>query len=821
MPKISGSIPNFANGVSQQAEALRLPSQGQLQVNAYSTIVDGLTKRPPTKHRASLGSSAGFSELAFSHVINRDAYERYLVLAQPGSLRVFDIESGSEKTVNTPDGLGYLSIPEGYTEAPYRAISVADFTFLVNQTKTIELGAEIEPESPEEAIVHVMAGNYGKDYTITINGNEVARYRTPEGNSASQAPAVDVSFIARRLATGEAVTLDNTVNGDVAWVWKATDTSLADNGITPANGWTVKVFKSTIYIKKDNGTEFSIVVDDGYNGNSMKAIKETVQDFANLPAYCEDGVALEITGTPGNEYDNYFVRFVAQNSDTSMGIWKEVPAPGVKVALNAATMPHVLVREADGTFTFKEATWDKRKAGDDDTAPPPSFVGGSFGGLTFFKNRLVFLSGESVIMSRSGSYFDFWRSTATALLDDDPIDIAGVDAGVSVLRSAVAFYDQLILFADQAQFALRGNELLTPKTASIRRTTGFSSSSRAQPVNSGRAVFFPVNRGQYSMVREYMLDLNNGEADAEDVTGHVPQYIPGRVRKMAASTHEDVLCVTTDVAPSRVYTYKYYWNGDQKLQSSWSEWEFPGVDRVVNMEFIDSQLVLVVVRGTRAYLEVMDIQPGGTDDYASFVCHLDQRMFNPASGTYDIYEDETTITVPEEVTEGLLKCVTAGSEAMLESPGLELQYTILTPTSIKIDGDWTGVPLYFGRLFTTRYRLSRLYIRRESSSGGVAAITEGRLQLLKLLIQYSKTSYFKVEVTPLGRETRSYVSNGRMLGDPNNRTDVVPLIDGSYPVPIYSKNDRVTIELVNDSYLPSSWLSAEWQAHYVQKSKRI
>ena len=46
------SIPNMFNGVSQQPPALRLPSQANIQENGMSSVVDGLSKRPPTRHVA-------------------------------------------------------------------------------------------------------------------------------------------------------------------------------------------------------------------------------------------------------------------------------------------------------------------------------------------------------------------------------------------------------------------------------------------------------------------------------------------------------------------------------------------------------------------------------------------------------------------------------------------------------------------------------------------------------------------------------------------------------------------------------------------------
>ena len=50
MPLISGTIPSLINGVSQQPATLRLPTQGETQVNGLSHIARGLEKSPCTEH---------------------------------------------------------------------------------------------------------------------------------------------------------------------------------------------------------------------------------------------------------------------------------------------------------------------------------------------------------------------------------------------------------------------------------------------------------------------------------------------------------------------------------------------------------------------------------------------------------------------------------------------------------------------------------------------------------------------------------------------------------------------------------------------------
>jgi len=486
-------------------------------------------------------------------------------------------------------------------------------------------------------------------------------------------------------------------------------------------------------------------------------------------------------------------------------------------------MPHVLVREENGSFTFKPATWDSRKAGDEDTCPSPGFVGKTINDVTFFKNRLGFLSGESVMLSRSGSFFDFWRATATTLLDDDPIEVASAETNVSVLRHAVAFSDRLLLFADQVQMSLMGNELLTPKTASIRPATSYSVSRKARPVSNGDTLFFPVDRGQFSMIREYRFDSDTGQATAEDITGHVPQYIKGATLKMAASTHEDILVLKAESDEATLYVYKYYWANNQKLQSSWSTWTFPGVTRILDFGFINSELILLLQRDQEVFLETMEVQPGGADPDMDFVINLDHRFRQEDfdSRTYDAFNDLTTVPTKYDVKAMPFICVTAGSPTSPLSPGLRLTMEVVTDTYVKIRGDVRRVPLMFGLKYEMRYRLSTIFIRQERSNGGVSTITEGRLQLLKLLVQYSKTAYLRVEVTPFAQGTREYVTNGRLMGDPKNIVGSVQLGDGTFHVPILSKNDRAQIEIVSDSYLPCSVLAAEWVGNYVQQSRRI
>ena len=128
MGLISSAIPNLVQGVSQQSPALRLSSQAELMENAFPSLVEGLQKRPPLENVAVMNTSETIG--SFSHLINRDTAERYfLFINASNAISIYDLD-GVAKTVTYPDGTSYLNSTIPATD--FRAVTVADYTFIVN-----------------------------------------------------------------------------------------------------------------------------------------------------------------------------------------------------------------------------------------------------------------------------------------------------------------------------------------------------------------------------------------------------------------------------------------------------------------------------------------------------------------------------------------------------------------------------------------------------------------------------------------------------------------------------------------------------------------
>ena len=903
---ISSVIPNFVNGVSQQPYTLRLNSQGSVQENALSTVSQGLKKRQPTKHIKKILNTAVSN--AYIHTINRDFSEQYVVIITDGDLKVFNLD-GVEQTVQFPEGKAYLDCTDASKD--FSAVTVADYTFIVNRGVTVKSASLDTPKRPYEALVNVKLGQYGRTYRLYIDGTQVATYTTPDGSNSSHTASISTDNIASQLYSNYnksyagAVTITNTVWSTKQLVrWENVKTTSAfswlssgysrelltyseyyavefdlPTGITPASvdvflngkvttitavpgattnryrvtvpmvtdkysvdytmktsthfpfsqptleaksktGIIAQVSGSVIYMTSD--LPFKLTCDDGYNGNSMIVIQGTAQNFSDLPPDARfDGVKVKIAGNPDSRQSDYWVEYDA-STNNSKGVWKETVAPGIDVGLFNATMPHSLVRGSDGIFKFTTIPWKYREAGDDLTSKHPSFVDKKIADVFFYRNRLGFLSDESITFSEDGEYFNLYPTTVTTLLDSDRIDVTTAHTKVSDLKHAIGFNKQLLLFSEQTQFLVEDNDTLTPKNISVKVSTEFPCNINAKPVGVGKNVYFVADKDEFSQVREYFPDSNNFNYDSLDVTGHIPRYIPSGVYKMAGAPNEDTLVLMTNREPGSLYVYRFFWSGSDKLQSAWSKFTYGNNVSILNADFVQSTLYLVVSRPDGVYLESMNMALGATDDDEPYYIHLDRKV---ALGTAALtYNSATGYTIINTTTLGYIPQY-GSYKAIIRSgtgykPGTAID-VIWDGTNAKMLGNWVGASVTIGQVYTFKYTLSPITLRTQSAGGGQKSDTEGRLQIRKVAFNYADTGFFDIKVTPEGRDANTYTFSGKKVGQDSGTIGTYNISTGRFQVPVISRNTTVDISIENSSPLPCSFLSADWEGMYVKRSRAV
>jgi len=833
MPLLTQSISNLIGGVSQQSPHLRADNQCEDMVNAFPSMVEGLIKRQPTSRVTEIrnASTTVYSGITGtdvkSHLIVRDSTEKFFVFIKPAAssgdcaVEVYDL-SGNKKTVYY--GAGSQDYLVNATKDTLKTLTIADVTFVVNTAKTTALSSTtttvVNPD--RAALVYVKQSAADRKISITVTdsngGNSITVSHTPNGTN------IGTDHCAESLAA-----------------------SLSGQG-SPAYTATSK--DSVIHITR--GADFNITVEDDYGGQGAILIRDQVQRFEELPSTAPNGYIVKILGAPESGIDDYYVKFVTDNAQSfARGLWQETIASGVKYLYDYTTMPHILIRQSNGTFLFKKADgstpsapsapagadyssylWASRLVGDDLTNGFPSFIGLPISNIVLFKNRLGFLSDENIIMSETSEFFNFWRTTVLDILDTDPIDVASSSPKIGKLKSGTVFNAELILFTDSSQLVLRGGEILSPRSVALLPVGDYENYSDIQPTSSGLSVYFTYNRGNgFTGLREMVPQQNiSGSYIVNTVSDFVPSYIAAKPSHITASAQENMAAL---VSNGDLYFYKFATSGDSVVQSAWFKYNFPdnassGFAKVIWAEFVDMELYLLVLRSTSAIpvLEKIrlgnDINDSGFVNGSNWTAHLDERELKASgTGTYNATTGLTTWTLakPYSYISGKSSVYTTSGATLTVMSGTSYNLGSDTAGTISVRGDYSAVAVWIGLKYEMKYQFSQFWLQGKSGSRGQSSLLNGRYQLRNLSLSFEDTSYFRVKVATDGENNYEYDYSGLVIG--TSVLNQIYLNRGSFRLPIYGRNTTTTVTIVNETALPCKIIGGEIEAEYTDRATRF
>lgn len=797
---VADSVPSLINGVSQQPQTLRALSRVGVQDNAHSSEVSGLGKRPPLDLLAKLTPTVYAN--AHVHAFQDSAGVPYVAVFTETVVRVFDY-AGVEKTVNTPDGLGYLTLGGADPRDYFRALTVADFTFFLNRKIAPALSATLSPTRPFEGLALFRQGAYGKTYTVKLTRPDLpatatGTYTVPDGSIASHISNVGTDYIAQQVLT-------------------SITAGLGALGVSASIQGSVLSFTCA--------TDFEMEVTDDFNNNGAVALKGRTQRFFTLPNVAPEGFEIQVIGDDTTAFDDYYVKFTKLSAGDNTGVWDETIKQGIQYRFNLDTMPYVLVREVDGTFTFRRGVWGERGAGDETSRPSPSFLGKTLSDIFIYRNRLGFVAGEFVVLSRAGDLFDFWSPSATTVLDDSPIDISAAGE-TATLHAATPFASRLVLWGTRKQLSLTSGELLTPRTVTIDTLTDYESDADVRPLTLGDSVFFPRETGQFTRLWEFRGKDDGLTFGAQDVTVQAPTYIPGGVRVLAGNPSNGTVAVLSDAEPNAIYVYKFYYVGREKAQDAVYRWVFPSDSTLLSLSFAQEKLAVVWSQaGQGTYLGEMDLEDGASDADATYLTHLDRKV-SEADCTVTLLTGptRTRVTLPYAPTARTILATRVNAAAPLEVPSEVPAVLTVAATYIEVAGDYSTRKFYVGETFDFLAELSTLYVRRANQAGAGVAVVGGRLQVRYLTVNYAGTGSFTMRVTARARTAISRefnaVSTGLLLGE--SVSDSAPVSEGgSFRFPIQGRNTETKIELLDSTHLPAKFQSLEWSGFYHNRERSL
>lgn len=587
---------NLLMGVSQQAPQDRVPGQLSTQLNMISDPVTGLRRRPGTEFinvLADLDLDTAVRPRVYHTDINNRSVVM-LVFPHTGDLLVFDDQTGEE--LYRPTTTLYL---KAASASLIQLVTRGDEVFIANLgIKPGKLPPAGTKNPKRFGYFYVVAGQYAKDYTLTFTNSQtglsyITTYTTPNGQSPSDSSLTSVHAIAWALY-GKIYGL-SAIPGDVA-----RPAITADPALQPLRDATVNKGLNMGYagFELDSTWDLTLTTNTGsgflrpsgdMNIRASDELPASLPTTAIFPA-TSGGVAfmdgvIVATGTSVNQ--TYF------RWDQATGRWKEDAAYGDGTGMT--NMPMRLKWDSSG-WTFTVPTYLPRPSGDKESNPDFNFLtSAGITGLTTFQGRLVFLSNEYACMSASNDPLRWYKRSAAALADDDPVEVAAQGTLNAPYVYGVTYNKDLLLFSRRYQAVIPGGGVITPRTATLSVTTTYEADVAASPIAAGRSLYFaaPRSLGYLGIHEMSPSPSTDSHYVADDITSHIPSYIIGPTAYMAGASTSGIIVTGANTGPQdRMTVYQYIWSGADKVQQAWHRWELH--KRVLGAYFSGDTMMLLV-----------------------------------------------------------------------------------------------------------------------------------------------------------------------------------------------------------------------------------
>lgn len=571
------------------------------------------------------------------------------------------------------------------------------------------------------------------------------------------------------------------------------------------SGFTGQIIGNGLYLTKSSA--FSVT---SAEKPLLNILTDQVNDVGKLPSQCKHGYVVKVANS-SSEDDDYYVKFEGQNNTDGEGSWVECAKPGIETTFDAATMPIQIVRKANGDFEVGTVDWDIRQVGDDDSNKKPTFVGKTINNMLFYRNRLVFLSDENVILSRPGDFFNFWAKTAITFTASDVIDVAASSTFPAKLFDGIEVNSGLVLFSLNHQFMLTtDSDVLSPETAKVNHLSTYNFNTESNPVSLGTTIGFLDNAG----VNSRFFEMTDVAREGEPVVLEPSRVIAGRLPKeidLISNSKENNLVTFAQQGTSTLFGFRYFSSGVKRLQAAWFTWELSGD---IQYQFsIDDTYFAILKNGNSYVLQRFDLMVDDTTATVTpnaYPVHLDNyKTIATSAMTYSSSSNKTTFAKPSGFnSSGQLKAFVNATGTNI---GRSADATV-NGNNVELTGDWTSHDLVLGYEFDMEVELPTIYYTRKEGeairSDIHASLTIHRVKLMfgdigsyaTTLKRTGKSDYTQqFELTPANQ----YGANTTALKDQTIQT-----------IPVYERNQNLNIVIKSSHPTPATVRSMQWEGDY-------
>lgn len=555
----------------------------------------------------------------------------------------------------------------------------------------------------------------------------------------------------------------------------------------------------------------NVVVDDGGDGSLIAGVSQVVDSASAVSAKHYPGKVVQIRGKDSQEA--YYLKAVAKDPGVS-GFSDVVWVEGAGVA-HTITSGLLLATVVGGTFYYASTaallngitagdhpTIASSTVGDADTSPMPFFVGQKITYLGTFQNRLLVGAGGVLALSRTEDYLNFFRSTVLTVPGDDPFEMLPQGSADDELRHGVLYDRDLVIFGKKRQYAISGQQALTPTSASMPVMAAYEDSADCAPAAAGGFIFYTKQVDGATGVYQIQPGQTENSPESFPASSQVATYLQGASTELAVSTGSPShLIVRTDDNPHGCYLFSYLDKQDGRKMDAWSRWDFASdLGYLIGASTTATGILTFWLRrkpGTVTTYIVADLVPLKTG--------LSNRPYLDSNRPW------AALASGSLVTGSVGNWAAAyGSESVRRFIGAALPSAGALVTSYGTTG------LYAGALQAAYFIPTNPYMR----DGKDKAILSGRLTVTKFTLAYKDSVGLKWAVTANGL-TNEVEFTGRLLGDLGNIVGTEPVSSGQITLPVGRETRQYSLKVMARDWYPLTVTALEYTGQFFNRVQRF
>ena len=875
MPLLVNSVPNLAQGVSQQPDNLRYPGQCDEQINAWATVVEGLVKRPNTRHISKLFTSP-ISEDAYIQYIDRSETDKYAAVIQNNTVSIFNLNTGNPVTsctisANAQTYLDNVSIPR----TDVKALTVADYTFIANKKQTIALGASVSAALPYDALVFVKLGDYSKDYKITIDdlagSVNVYTYESGDGKTAAADSTnsssgtgndADTEHIAAQLysllsagGASDKVSSAFIVSSTGGFTSAPTVTFSGGGGAGAAGLAVLSGPQVDSIVITSAGSGYSsaptITLTGGGGTATASALLGSVGAFGGTVVV--DGNLIKISNNA-----DFNITVSDGLGDQALGlVYKEVSSitelpvqsfDSFKVKIKGDTelvQDDYYVRfNTKAGELFGEGSWIEDIGYgvtldiDSTTMPLQLVPDATFNNWTLdvaaWDTRLagddLTNPAPSFIGEQINDVFFFKNRlgflTKSSILFSESdqyfnfwrttvlslLDSAPIDVGVS--HTKVSLLQHALPFQEKLI-------IFSNKTQFVLRGTDLLT---PKTVSITPATEYDSSETLRPLVLNNFIYFNFKRNNYEGITEYFVDNDTS-IFDAAELTSQVPTYIPSNIEMligSSVENLIVAISGDRKTMYVYkyfwqnkekiqSAWQKFTLNRDIVSAEFIGSDLFLITKDSSSTFLEKIPMENALKDPSGYTILLDSRI--DGSSLSLVYS-----AVNKETTISGFPYDPQGVE-VYSKLGHKHEFTRTSASTGTVKGDFTALDFFAGFPYEMLYRFSDQTLKQPTERGGRSASNYTFQTIRSGSLNYSETGHFTVEVTPKFRDTYSYVLNPGILGAGLTLNTFAPQ-SGHFRFPVQSKPEEVTIEVKSSSALPVKLLAAEFESTMIPRSRR-